>query len=72
MSTLIVVGCQDIHAEEVRFQLWKLQRDYRLDLEGAVVVVKDDKGKVKLHQAFNLRSAGAITGGFWGSHRRRN
>jgi uncharacterized membrane protein len=68
MSTLIVVGYQDIHkAEEVRLQLWKLQRDYLLDLEDAVVVVKDDKGKVKLHQAFNLTSAGAITGGFWGS-----
>ncbi|MEI6067431.1 MAG: DUF1269 domain-containing protein [Methylococcaceae bacterium] len=68
MSTLIVVGYQDIHkAEEVRLQLWKLQRDYLLDLEDAVVVVKNDKGKVKLHQAFNLTSAGVINGGFWGS-----
>ncbi|MEI6269831.1 MAG: DUF1269 domain-containing protein [Methylococcaceae bacterium] len=68
MSTLIVVGYQDIHkAEEVRLQLWKLQRDYLLDLEDAVVVVKNDKGKVKLHQAFNLTSSGAINGGFWGS-----
>jgi uncharacterized membrane protein len=68
MSTLVVVGYKDIHkAEEVRLQLWKLQRDYLLDLEDAVVVVKNDKGKVKLHQAFNLTSTGAITGGFWGS-----
>ena len=68
MSTLIVVGYQDIHkAEEVRLQLWKLQRDYLLDLEDAVVVVKNDKGKVKLHQAFNLTAAGAMSGGFWGS-----
>ncbi len=68
MSTLIVVGYQDIHkAEEVRLQLWKLQRDYLLDLEDAVVVVKNDKGKIKLHQAFNLTSSGAINGGFWGS-----
>ena len=68
MSTLIVVGYQDIHkAEEVRLQLWKLQRDYLLDLEDAVVVVKNDKGKVKLHQAVNLTSAGAVSGGFWGS-----
>jgi uncharacterized membrane protein len=33
MGTLIVVGYKDIHkAEEVRLQLWKLQRDYLLDL----------------------------------------
>ena len=68
MSTLIVVGYTDIHkAEEVRLQLWKLQRDYLLELEDAVVVVKNDKGKVKLHQAFNLTSAGAVNGGFWGA-----
>ena len=59
--TLIVVGCQDIHAEEVYFQVWRLQCHYLLDLEDAVFVVKDDKGKVQLHQTFNLRSAGAIT-----------
>jgi uncharacterized membrane protein len=68
MSTLVVVGYKGIHkAEEVRLQLWKLQRDYLLDLEDAVVVVKNDKGKVKLHQTFDLSSAGAINGGFWGS-----
>jgi uncharacterized membrane protein len=31
-----------------------------------VVVTKDDKGKVKLHQAVNLTAAGAMGGGFWG------
>jgi uncharacterized membrane protein len=35
--------------------------------EDAVVVIKDDKGKVKLHQSVNLTSAGAVSGGFWGS-----
>ena len=70
MSTLVVVGYNDIHkAEEVRLQLWKLQREYLLDLEDAVVVVKNEKGKVKLHQAFDPTSAGAINGGFWGSLR---
>ena len=42
-------------------------RSFLLDLEDAVVVVKNDKGKVKLHQAINLTSAGAVSGGFWGS-----
>jgi uncharacterized membrane protein len=29
--------------------------------------VKDENGKVKLHQAVNLTAAGAVSGGFWGS-----
>jgi uncharacterized membrane protein len=32
-----------------------------------VVAVTDSKGKVKLHQAVNLTTAGAASGGFWGS-----
>lgn len=68
MSTLVVVGYNDVHkAEEVRLTLRKLQRDYLVELEDAVVAVKDAKGKIKLHQAVNLTAAGAVSGGFWGS-----
>jgi uncharacterized membrane protein len=68
MSTLVVIGYDDeFKAEEVRLKLRKLQKDYLIDLEDAVVAVKNAKGKVKLHQAVNLTAAGAITGGFWGS-----
>jgi uncharacterized membrane protein len=68
MSTLVVIGYDDeFKAEEVRLKLRKLQKDYLIDLEDAVVAVKNDKGKVKLHQAVNLTAAGAIGGGFWGS-----
>jgi uncharacterized membrane protein len=68
MSTLVVIGYNDPYkAEEVRLTLRKLQKDYLLDLEDAVVAIKDDKGKVKLHQAVNLTAAGAVSGGFWGS-----
>ncbi len=35
-------------------------------MEDVVVVTKDDKGKVKLHQAVNLTAAGAVGGTFWG------
>jgi uncharacterized membrane protein len=45
----------------------KLQSEYLLDLEDAVVAVKDKKGQVKLRQAVNLTAAGAVSGGFWGS-----
>ena len=68
MSTLVVIGYNDIFkAEEVRITLIKMQRDYLIDLEDAVVAVKDSSGKVKLHQAVNLTAAGAVRGGFWGT-----
>ena len=68
MSTLVVVGYDEPYqADEVLLKLRKLQRDYLLDLEDAAVAVKDQQGKVKLHQTVNLTAAGAIRGGFWGS-----
>ena len=68
MSTLVVIGYKDPYkAEEVRLTLRKLQKEYLIDLEDAVVAIKDDKGKVQLHQAVNLTAAGAVSGGFWGS-----
>ncbi len=68
MSTLVVIGYDnEFKAEEVRLKLRKMQKDYLIDLEDAVVAIKDAKGKVKLHQAYNLTAAGAISGGFWGS-----
>ncbi len=68
MSTLVVIGYDDqFKAQEVRLMLAKMQKDYLIDLEDAVVAVKDKKGKVKLHQAVNLTAAGAVSGGFWGT-----
>src|SRR5215813_7316052 len=68
MSTLVVIGYEDqFKAEEVRLSLMKMQKDYLIDLEDAVVAVKDQKGKVRLHQAVNVTAAGAVSGGFWGT-----
>jgi uncharacterized membrane protein len=68
MSTLVVIGYNDMFkALEVRLMLVKMQKEYLIDLEDAVVAVKDEKGKVKLHQAVNLTAAGAVSGGFWGA-----
>jgi uncharacterized membrane protein len=36
-------------------------------LEDAVVVVRDEQGRVKLRQLYNLTVAGAASGGFWGA-----
>jgi uncharacterized membrane protein len=68
MSTFVAIKYDDPHkAQEVRLALAKLQREYLIDLEDAVVAVKNEAGKIKLHQAFNLTAAGAVSGGFWGS-----
>src|SRR5262249_7022330 len=68
MSTLIVVGYDNpFKAEEIRMKLQKMQAAYLIDLEDAVVAVKNAKGKVKLHQPVNLTALGALGGGFWGA-----
>ncbi|MBW1996839.1 MAG: DUF1269 domain-containing protein [Deltaproteobacteria bacterium] len=67
MSNLVVIGFEDEHkAFELRAELAKLQKEYLIDMEDVVVVTKDDKGKLKLHQAVNLTAAGAVGGTFWG------
>lgn len=68
VSTFVAIAYDDLHkAEEVRLALVKLQREYLIDMEDAVVAVKNETGKIKLHQAVNLTAAGALSGGFWGS-----
>jgi uncharacterized membrane protein len=67
MSDLIVVGYEDVFkAEEVRLKLLKMQKEYLVDLEDAVVAVKKDDGKIKLNQMYHLAASGAVGGGFWG------
>ena len=67
MSDLVVIGFDDEHkAFEMRAELAKLQKEYLIEMEDVVVVTKNDKGKVKLHQAVNLTAAGAMGGPFWG------
>jgi len=67
MSDLVVIGFDDEHkAFELRAALAKLQKEYLIEMEDVVVVTKNDKGKVKLHQAVNLTAAGAVGGAFWG------
>jgi uncharacterized membrane protein len=68
MADLIVIAYDDqFKAEEIRTKLRKLQKEYLIDLEDAVVAVKNNNGKVKLHQLYHLTAAGAVTGGFWGT-----
>jgi len=66
-NTFVAVAYDDIYtAQEVRLRLLRMQKEYLIDLEDAVVAVRDEKGKVKLHQINDLTAAGAISGSFWG------
>jgi len=67
MSNLVVVVFNDeVTAFEMRAALLRMQQEYLIELEDAVVVTRDKNGKTKLDQAVNLTSAGAVGGGFWG------
>ena len=67
MSDLVVIVYPSLEkAEEVRQQLLKLQKEYLITLDDAVIAVKTEDGKIKLHQMVNTTATGAISGGFWG------
>jgi uncharacterized membrane protein len=69
MSNLFVIGFDEPHkAEELRLNLHQLEGKYVLDIRGMVVVVKDEKGKVQLHQDERLLTAeSTVFSGFCGS-----
>ncbi len=67
MSELIVVTYDDVYqAEEVRLKLLKMQQEYLIELEDAVVAVKGKDGKIKLRQMYSPTAIGAVEGSFWG------
>ena len=68
MSDLIVVSFKgEDTADQVLNKLTALQKEHLVDLEDAVVAVRDKNGKVRLKQAVNLAAAGALSGAAWGS-----
>ncbi|MBD5557937.1 MAG: DUF1269 domain-containing protein [Desulfovibrio sp.] len=68
MSTLIVIVYPDeLQAEQVRLDFIKMQKEYLVSLDDAVIAVKKPDGKVKLHQMYNLTLGGAVSGGLWGT-----
>ena len=68
MSNLIVVGFNNAaDAFEMRAALARMQTQYLIEMEDAVVVTRDTKGGTQLHQALNLTAAGAVRGAFWGT-----
>jgi uncharacterized membrane protein len=67
VSDLIAVAYPDKDtAEAVRQRLAQLTLEHSIELEDAVVVDRDENGKVKLHQAVSPAARGAAGGALWG------
>ena len=72
MSELVVVGFDNpTDADRVLTELTRLQKEYLIDLEDAVVAIRSQDGSVRIKQSVNMLSLGAATGGLrgalWGS-----
>jgi uncharacterized membrane protein len=67
MATLVSIVYPDQErARKVRNVLARLQTEYLVDVADAVVVTRDDKGKVHLDQSAPLVEMGAMNGALWG------
>lgn len=67
MSEFVVVAFDEpAKADEVLSRLRRLQKEYLIDLEDAVVAVRDGEGKVDLKQSVNLVGVGAASSGLSG------
>ncbi len=72
MAEFVAIGFDDVHqADRALTELTRLQGEYLIDLEDAVVVVRGPDGAVRLKQSVNLVGMGAASGGLsgamWGS-----
>ena len=67
MSNLVAIAYPDVDtAQEVMGTLGRLQVEKSIQLEDAVIVAREQDGKVKLHQARSTTGAGAAGGALWG------
>jgi uncharacterized membrane protein len=68
MPNLFVIGFDQPHkAGELRAKLQELQGKYVLDVQDMVVAVKDEKGRVKLHERGSPLTDSMVFPGFCGS-----
>lgn len=67
MSDLVAIAYPDRQtAETVRDRLIQLKVERSIELEDAVVVDREENGRVKLHQIHQPAAAGAMSGAIWG------
>jgi uncharacterized membrane protein len=68
MSDLVFISFPtEEKAEEVRQKILGMQKEYLIELQDAVVVVKTPDGKIKLNQLMNTTATGALSGAVWGA-----
>ena len=72
MSELVVVAFETPEeADHVLTKLSRLGREYLIDLEDAVIAIRDPGGGVRIKQSINMvlggASYGAISGSLWGT-----
>jgi len=67
VSTLVAIAYPDREtAEKVREELIAATREHLVQLEDAVIVEREQGGRIKLHQAMGTTAAGAAGGAAWG------
>lgn len=67
MSDVVVVEFpSEAKAEEVRQKLLDMQNEYLIELQDAVIAIKQPQGRIKLNQLFHPAAAGAAYGSMWG------
>jgi uncharacterized membrane protein len=67
MSELIVIGYQDeTTADRVLDELQSAEREWLVDLDDAAVIVRNKKGKLKVHTTDHLVAGATLGGMFWG------
>ena len=67
MSELVVVSFDGkFKADEVLLNLLKLEQEYLLDLEDAIVVIKDAESNIKVKPTFDLVAPGSLKQEPWG------
>src|SRR6202008_112545 len=68
MADLVEIALSsEAEAEEVRQKLIDMQKEYLIELNDAVIAVKQPNGHVKLNQLFHPTASGAVSGTFWGA-----
>lgn len=68
MAELVAVGFDNPNeADRALTELARLQREYLIDLEDAVVAIRDAEGRLRLKQSVDFVGAGAASGGLWGA-----
>jgi uncharacterized membrane protein len=67
MSNLVAIAYPDVDtAQQVMSTLGRLQTERSIELEDAVIVTRQEGGKVKLHQTRSTTGVGAAGGALWG------